>query len=213
MDKWHKILGISLLIAIAIIFLKNCGSDCPELIIDKKEIVSRTEHIDSQIVEIEVKKYKYIDVEVPVYRYYDIFDTTHILTFMDEGFDDLGLRALIYEDSVTDDTVSLHYKIKVYGPLEQISLGYKVHKGYLITKTEIIETEVTKKIKHRLGFYVGLDVGGNLNEFNHFTPVIELSTWKWNYNVGYNLMNKSVIIGARIRIGKKRIINLAGIQN
>ena len=211
MDNWHKVLIISLLVAIAVIFLQKCGSDCPELVIDKKVVVSHTEEIDSQIVDIPVLKYKYIDVEVPVYKHYDVFDTTFILSFMDEGFDDLLPRALIYEDSVTDDTVSLHYKIKVYGPLEQISIGYKVHKGYLITKTETIETEVTKKIKHKLGIYAGLDVGGNLGEFNHFTPTIELSTWKWNYNVGYNLMNSSVIVGARIRIGKKRGINLAGI--
>ena len=221
MNKLSKGLSIALLIAIVVIFLQRCGSDCPELIIDEKVVVSHTTERDSQIVEIEVLKYKYIDVEVPKYRYYNIFDTTYILTFMDEDspvffdddFDDLISESRIYEDSITDDTVSIHYKIKIYGPLEGISLGYKVHKGYLITKTEIIETEVTKKIKHKLGIYAGLDVGGNLGELNHFTPMIELSTWKWNYNAGYNLMNNSIIFGARIRIGKKRDINLASIPN
>ena len=57
MDNLSKGLSIALLVAIAVIFLQRCGSDCPELIIGKKEIVSRTEHIDSQIVEIEVLKY------------------------------------------------------------------------------------------------------------------------------------------------------------
>lgn len=211
MDKAHKILSVSLLAAIAIIFLQRCGSDCPELETEKRVVVSHTTEIDTQIVYVEVPKYRYFDVSVPKPYRVEVLDTTHILSFMDEDFDDLIPGTLMYEDSVTNDTVSLHYKLKIRGILEQISLGYKVHQGYLITKTEIIETEVTKKIKHKLGIYAGLDIGGNLGEFNHFTPTIELSTWKWNYNVGYNLMNSSVIFGARIRIGKKRSINLAGI--
>lgn len=207
MDKLHKGLAIALLIAIAVIFLQKCGSDCPELIVGKKEIVSHVIHYDTVLVEIETPVYRYFKVPVPTpYR-----DTVTFLSFMDEDFDDLPLDIMIYEDSVKDDTVTIYYRLKVRGVLDQIGIGYGLHKSYLITKTETIETEVTKRIKHKLGIYAGLDVGGNLNELNHFTPIIELSTWKWNYNVGYNLMNKSVIIGARIRIGKKRSIKLAGI--
>ena len=211
MDKWHKALGIFLLVAIAVIFLQKCGKDCPELIVDKKEIVSHKTTIDTTW--IEMPKYRYFEIPVPK-PYYDttfIYDTIPFLSFMDGDFDDLPDRPLIYEDTIKRDTLSLCYRLEIRGALEKITLGYKLAPTYSIIKTEIIETETTKKIKYSHGFYAGLDIGGNLGEFNHFSPTIEMATRKYNYNLGYNLMNNSVILGVRVRIGKKSAIKLAGI--
>lgn len=193
MDSWHKILGsIALGALIYIVFLQGCGSHkCPESEI--VEIIKRDSitHIDTNYFDTTIVKYLTVRVPMPYY------DTIYKV----EDFDDFTEYAQVYEDTVSDDTISINYRIKVWGFIDTMQIGYKVFTPFSIVKTTTIETEVVKK-KRFNGIYAGMDVDVGRNGFKRPTPVIEVSTNKINYNLGYNVNDKELRAGIRIKIGK-----------
>lgn len=197
MDNLNKILGGLLIAAlIYIIFLKGCSNhSCPEPEI--VEVIKRDSitHIDT--IRFDTTVVKYLTVRVPMPYY----DTIHESIYKVEDFDDFTEYAQIYEDIVSDDTVSINYKIKVWGFIDTMEIGYRVFAPYSIVKTTTIQTEVVKK-KAFNGIYGGMDVDVGKDGFKRPTPVIEVSTDKINYNLGYNVVDKELRAGIRFRIGK-----------
>ena len=202
MDGYHKALGGLLVLAlIYILFLQQCGSGqrCPEII--KIDTVLNITVYDTTWYD--TTRYKYLTVNIPK-PYYDT-----VLIYR-ENFDELDSEddfvlkyAAIYEDSIKNDTISIYYRAKVRGYLDEFTLGYKIFAPYYIESITTIETEITKEKRFK-GFYAGLDVGGNKSSFTHFSPTLELATRRYNYNIGYNLMDKSLIVGMRARLRFKR---------
>ena len=197
MDNWHKILGsIALGALIYIVFLQGCGSHkCPESEI--VEIIKRDSitHIDTNYFDTTIVKYLTVRVPIPYY------DTIYESIYKVEDFDDFTEYAQIYEDTVSDDTISINYRIKVWGFIDKMEIGYKVFTPFSIVKTTTIETEVVKK-KRFNGIYFGMDVGIGKDGLTHVAPMLELSTAKINYNGGFDFNDKSVMFGARFKIGK-----------
>ncbi len=196
MDKWHKGLGLGLIITlIYIVFLQQCRKS-PE--------------IETEIVKVDTTKYitiydtlwhdttrfNYFDVPVPK-PYYD----TVLVKVNDFDFDeDFILKyPATYTDIISDDTVSIEYTLLVRGYLDDIKIGYKLLQPFLIEQTTLIETEVTKR-EHSTHLYIGIDIGANKDKFGYFTPELELTTRRYNYSAGFNILDKSVIIGLKRRI-------------
>ena len=202
MDGWHKALGGLLVLAlIYILFLQQCGSGkrCPEII--KIDTVLNITVYDTTWYD--TTRYKYLTVNIPK-PYYDT------VLIQRENFDELDSEdnfvlkyAAIYEDSIKNDTISIYYRAKVRGYLDEFTLGYKIFAPYYIESITTIETEITKERRFK-GFYAGLDVGGNKSSFTHFSPTLELATRRYNYNIGYNLMDNSLIVGVKVRLRFKR---------
>lgn len=206
MDKWHKILLASTLILGIMVLLQRCNSECPDISIEKKTVVSHETVIDTTFIEVEKPVYRYFSMPVPAPYRDSVIDTFYVQSFLDEDFDEVFRYASIYEDSIRDDTATLYYKLKIRGILDEVKLGYKLNKISMVNRTDVIETEVTRRIKGRTALYFGMDIGGNKDQFGHMAPMVELHTWRYNYNVGYNLIDKSFIVGMRMRIAKKRKI-------
>jgi len=201
--KLNKVL-VALLGAalIYIIILQGCGGSggepCPEIVaIDTTRNETR---VDTIYIPVKDSTYKYITVRVPV-PYYDtthVFDT--IRTHTIEDFDDLiSERPMIYEDSVSDDTVSIHYRIRTWGFMDKIEIGYRVHNPYYIREQSIIETTLTKAKKLK-GLFAGLDAGMNKQGLVHLEPSVELVTYKNTYNIGYDMVDGAFTAGVRFRI-------------
>lgn len=205
MDGWHKGLGGLLILAlIYILFLQQCGGGqrCPE--ITKIDTVLNVTVYDTTW--FDTTRYKYLTVKIPM-PYYDTvrvpIPTGNYFNEFDQEDDFVLKYPAIYEDSITNDTISIYYRAKVRGYLDEFKLGYKIYAPYSIEKLTIVQTEITRE-KRFNGFYIGLDVGGNKTSFSHFAPMLEVATRKYNYNVGYNLMDQSLIVGMRARLRFKR---------
>ena len=202
MDSKVKILGGLFIIAlIYIIFLKGCGSKdviCPEIDIVKIDTVRYEVVIDTIYDTVTVAKYKYITVEIPI-PYNDITEKIN----PSDNFDDFVTEhPWIYEDSISDDTVSIHYRIRTWGAIDDIELGYKVLTSFYIKERSILETEVTKK-KRFNGIYGGFDIGVSKLGIMHFSPTLEASGQRFSVNIGYDVYDKAFIGGIKTRIGKK----------
>ena len=176
MDNLHKGLGGTLILAlIYIVFLQQCRS--PE--IAETETI-RTDTIKNTIdyTWLDTNTFKLIPAIVPKPIYLTAkTDTEAILKALNidlsiseiknEDFDqDFILKyPATYQDIISDDTVSIHYTAKIRGYLDDIKIGYKLLQPFLVERTTLIETEVTKKGKGCTGLYIGLDVGGNKQSF------------------------------------------------
>ena len=202
MDKWHKILGGALLLAFAyIIFLQGCGAgprgDTREEI---KVVVRDSVHIDTNWYDTTVFKYLTVNIPKPYY------DTTRILlpVYTENDFDQMMSHPAIYEDStVKDDTVTIYYKATIRGYLDDLKLGYKIYKPYLIKKTRTVETEITK-IKRPWTIYAGLDAGANKDGLVHLAPMLELVTPKMTFSGGYDLNDQGFVIGVKAKISFRK---------
>ena len=205
MDNLNKILGGLLVVALVyIVFLQGCGG--------KREVktevvtiirVDSSTYIDT--VKFKVKEFEYVKVRIPMPYYDTIRVSPDNLEDFDESDCDFILNyASIYEDTIKNDTISIYYRAKVRGYLDELTLGYKIFTPYYIQKTTLIETEVTKELKKKAfqGFYFGMDMGIGKDGLTHVAPMLELSTAKVNYNAGFDLNDKSVIVGARFKLGK-----------
>lgn len=201
MDNLHKGLFLSVVVLLGyIVFLQQCKSrDCPEPEIIEVDTVANITVIDTAYYD--TTRFKYLTIDIPRI----IYDTIKItVTGNDPSNFDGNSIVKYYVDTVTDDTISIHYEAKTLGYLEDLKIGYRLLQPYRVDRTTTIETNTTQTIKRRFqGLYLGLDVGGNLNSFNHFTPMVELNMRKYNYNVGYNLMNESYIVGIRVKVSFK----------
>jgi len=200
MDNASKILGGALILAlIYIIFLKGCGDkhSCPKSEIVLVDTVRNEITIDTIRIVNTDTIYKYISIKVPVpYR-----DTVYLKDNYD-NFDDFTVeRPWIYEDTISDDTMSINYWVRSWGYIDSISVGYRPLAQYYIEKKSVLELEVTKR-KAFNGFYFGMDVGIGKDGLSHVAPMLEVSTAKINYNGGFDFNDKAVIVGARFKIGK-----------
>jgi len=208
MDNGHKILSGFLAIAIIIIVLmRSCGNkpinDSAEMTISidtvRHETVYDTTWHDTTT-------FTYITVETPKIKYVTeyIYDTISLPTYSEEDFDEMMRHPAVYEDTrIQDDTVHLYYKATVRGYLDKIKLGYKIVKPFLIESNTIIETEITK-VKRPISFYMGLDVGANASGPTYFAPMAEIVAPKMSYNAGFDIINKSIVIGVKSRISFRR---------
>lgn len=197
MDNWHKILGgIALSALIYIVFMQGCQRQGGNSVIIEVDTVLNETVIDTNW--FDTTRYKYITVNIPKYYY----DTVSISVDNFDNQDDFYVEyASIYEDTIKNDTISLYYRAKVWGFMEELKLGYKIFTPYSIEKTTTIQTEIVKK-KAFQGFYLGMDIGIGKDGLTHVAPMLEVSTAKTNYNAGFDLNDKSVIIGARFKLGK-----------
>lgn len=196
MDKWHKgLVGALILALICIIFLQQCRKS-PEI---ETEIVKVDTTIYITIYDTlwhDTTRFNYFDVPIPK-PYYD----TVLVKVNDFDFDeDFILKyPATYTDIISDDTVSIEYTLLVRGYLDDIKIGYKLLQPFLIEQTTLIETEVTKR-ERSTHLYIGIDIGANKDKFGYFTPELELTTRRYNYSAGFNILDKSVIIGLKRRI-------------
>lgn len=197
MDTWHKGLGALLILAlIYIVFLQQCRK-CPDMETVKIDTTKYITIYDTLWHDSTAFKYVYKSVPKPYY------DTVRITI---EDFDNMDADFVlkypaIYQDIITDDTISIEYTAVVRGYLDKITIGYKFLQPFLIEKTTLIETEVTKVKKKRLtGLYIGLDAGGNKESFGYFKPEVTLSLRKTHYSIGYNIPDKSITAGIKIKI-------------
>lgn len=198
MDNLHKGLGGALLLAlIYIIFLQQCRS--PET----SEIVSidtlRYETVYDTIWK-DTTRFKYVYRSVPKPYYDTILVKISDFEDFDQDKDFILKYPATYQDIITDDTVSIHYTAKIRGYLDDIKIGYKLLQPFLVERTTLIETEVTKKAKGCTGLYIGLDVGGNKESFGYFKPEVTLSLKKSHYSIGYNIPDKSITAGIKVKI-------------
>ena len=202
MDKWHKILGGALLLTlIYIIILQGCGTGPRGGAREEIKVVVRDSvHIDTNWYDTTV--FKYLTVKIPK----PYFDTTRILlpVYTENNFDQMMRHPSIYEDStVKDDTVTIYYKATIRGYLDDLKLGYKIYKPYLINKTRTVETEITK-IKRPWSIYAGLDAGANKDGLIHLSPMLELATPKMTYQAGYDMVDQGFVIGVKAKISFRR---------
>lgn len=193
----NKVLGGALILAlIYIIFMQGCGRQGGNSVIIEIDTVLNETVIDTNW--FDTTRYKYITVNIPKYYY----DTVSISVDNFDNQDDFYVEyASIYEDTIKNDTISLYYRAKVWGFMEELKLGYKIFTPYSIVKSTTIQTEIVKK-KRFQGFYLGMDIGIGKDGLTHVAPMLEISTAKINYNAGFDLNDKSVIIGARFKLGK-----------
>ena len=206
MDNSSKILGGLLAVAILIIILmRGCGEPRQNI---GGEIVVKVDTVRYETVYdtnwYDTTKFKYITVNV-VKPYYD---TTIVYksVYTANDFDQIMSHPSIYEDStIKDDTVTIYYKATVRGFLDDLKLGYKIYKPSLISKTTILETEITKAKKFN-GFYLGLNAGTRLDSVGlfSFTPMLEASFRNINVELGYDIVDGSIEFGIKRRISFRK---------
>lgn len=202
MDNWHKTLGGLLIMAlIYIVFLQQCGTECkPEIVevdtVENVTVYDTTWHNTTRYNYITVKIQKpYFDT-IQIFRG-PIFTGTENFDIPDDKF----MFPSIYKDTVNNDTISLYYKARVRGYLDDLTLGYKIYTPFYIEKTTIVQTVKKNRFK---GFYIGLDAGANKDGLSHFAPTLELAAGRFSYNLGFNIVNQSVIGGMRRKIRFKK---------
>lgn len=207
MDNGHKILGGILVAAlIYIIFLQGCGNDpCPEI----KDTTIVTTVIDTNW--FDTTKVHWTSQSVPI-PYFDTMYSPEIAALIekgrnafvkDEDFDQAFILKYpaIYIDTIRFDTVELYYRAKVRGYLDVIKIGYRLRKPFSVTRTDVFQVNVSEPTKNRYtALYLGMDVGGNKDSFNHFKPELTLSLKNTSYSIGYNIPDKSITAGGKIRI-------------
>ena len=202
-DSRHKILaGLLVAALIYIIFLQGCGKQINE---PTETIIS----IDTVLYETvydttwhDTTTFKYITVKVPIPYY----DTTFVYesVYSANDFDQIMKHPSIYEDSmIQDDTVHLSYRATVRGYLDHLEIGYKIVSPFVVSSTTTIATEITK-IKQPISFYMGLDAGANASGPTYFAPMAEIVTPRMSFNGGFDIINKSVIVGIRTRISFRK---------
>ena len=199
MTNLSKILGGLLIVAlIYIVLMDGCGNSGNGEIVYRDTVLYETT-TDTILVTNTDTVYKTITVHIPV----PYLDSTHRDTtpYVLDDFDEFTEKPQIYEDSVSDDTISITFKATVWGFMDKLELGYRVKQYYAITKTTIIETEITKT-KRFNGFYLGMDVGIIKDSLSHVAPTLEASFRRFNVNVGYDLMDRDIIFGVRAKLGK-----------
>jgi len=201
MDNTSKILGGLLIVAlIYIVFLEGCGgSGGSGVIITSDTVYIETNTTDTIIVPVAKIVLKYIETKIPV----PYLDTTSELAISDSFDDFVSERPMIYQDTISDDSIMIHYKIRTWGFIDKIDIGYSVLNRYYIKERSVLEKIVTKeKIRRFQGIYVGLDVNISDTALTHPTPILELSMRKVNYNIGYDFKDKAIRAGIRVKLGK-----------
>ena len=206
MTSTNKILGGLLIVAlIYIALMQGCGGGWGNGSVIVKSDTVRIETIRVDTIRVPVEKLvtKTIFVKVPV-PYIDTTSDLAIRELTIDDFDDLvHERPMIYQDTVSDDTIAIHYRIRTWGFVDKIDLGYTLKNQYYIKERQVIETQVTNTTAKRFnGFYLGMDIGIGKDGLTHLAPMLEVSTAKINYNGGFDFNDKSVMVGLRFKLGK-----------
>jgi len=201
MDFYHKSLGVLLIAAlIYIIYLTNI-----------KYPQGQSLRIDSTLTTItydtvwrDTTFFKYLSVPIPQpYYRYDTIDSTFYTILLKDTHQfrsDLNKFYIspintinrTYEDTITDDTLTIHYRAEVFGVLHDLSIGYKLLQPLHINATETI-------IKDKTGLYAGASVTGNASKLG---LKYELMVIRKNigYSGGYNIIDKTIEIGIKIKL-------------
>ncbi len=133
-----------------------------------------------------------------------------------EDFDDLVKeRPMVYQDTVSDDTVAIYYRIRSWGFIDKIDLSYAVKNRYYIKEKEVIKIEVTNtKEKKFNGFYFGLNAGTRLDTvgIHSFTPMLEASFRNINIEAGYDLVDGSIEFGIKKRISFRKKLKPTAVE-
>jgi len=195
MDNLHKGLGGTLLLAlIYIIFLQQCSSPGGSEIVKVDTLIHKITYDTNWY---DTTRFKYVYKSVPKPYYDTIFVKRSDFTEQDFIFK----YPATYQDIISDDTVSIHYTAQIRGYLDDIKIGYKLLQPFLVERTTLIETETTKRDKKSSkGLYLGLDVGGNKQSFGYFKPEVTLSLKRYHYSIGYNIPDKSITAGIKVKI-------------
>lgn len=181
---------------IYIVLLQQCGGEkCPAVEISGKDTLVFETVYDTTWHDTT----RYHDFPVPkAVAYYD--------TVWTELVDSSGLVTLtprlltIYEDSITDDTIAIRYRLSLFGEIDKVTLGYKVLSPYYIKESTTLETEVTKIIRPRsTHLFIGADFGGTINVI-HIVPEITFQRKKAGYSLGYDVIDKSIMIGLKQKV-------------
>ena len=207
MDNLSKILGGLLVVALVyIVFLQGCGGKRQSFtgvitVIDSVTVVDT--------VRFDTTTFKYVTVKIPMPYY----DTVRVSIPSGNYFDDFDERESdcdfmleypsVYEDTIRNDTISIHYRATVRGYLDELKIGYKIFTPYYIESITTIEKE-TIKIKRFNGLYGGFDVGISKTGLVHFSPTLEASGQRFSINIGYDVYDKAFIGGIKTRIRLKR---------
>ncbi len=214
MTTTNKILGGLLIVAlIYIAFIQGCGSGK-----GPAETGFRVDTVNIETI-VEVHHYdtayKELIVKIPnrIRDTSTYYDTIAIPYYSDSDFEEMMRYPAMYHDTIKDSLVSIYFTALVRGYLDDMKMGYRILAPRKTVITNIT-TEVAEKKKFN-GLYFGVNIGSPIDtlKFTAFTPMLELSFEKTNFEAGYNFIDKSVIFGIRTRIGKKRNINLVGIKN
>lgn len=204
MDNGHRILSGLLTIAVIVILLmRSCGGGHTSGEVIYRDTVINELTVDTIWLPVKDTVYTYIDVKIPK-PYFDtmtVYDTVKRYTI--EDFDDFIERPQIYEDTISNDTVSIHYNATIWGYMEDMNVGYRLDKQYTIVETRTLETEVTK-VKQSLGLYIGMDVAANADGITHLAPMLSLVMHKMSLDGGYDLNDQSFVLGAKWRISFRK---------
>lgn len=209
-DKGHKVLGGLLGIAIIVaILLGYCKRPSGEICLEIKDTTIVTIVYDTNF--FDTMRVHWTSKSVPV-PYFDTMYPPEIMELIERGrnafvrnedFDqDFILKyPALYIDTIKFDTVEIYYNAKVRGYLDAINLGYRLRKPFSITQTDVYSINVIETAKNRhTALYLGLDVGGNKDKFGYFKPEATLTTKNASYSVGYNIPDKSITAGAKIKL-------------
>ncbi|KKN36699.1 hypothetical protein LCGC14_0770870 [marine sediment metagenome] len=209
-DKGHKVLGGLLGVAIIIaVLLGTCKRPSGEVCLEIKDTTITTTVNDTNWHDTTIVHWDSKPVPVP---YFDTMYPPEILELIERGrnafvrgedFDESFILKYpaIYIDTIYFDTVAVYYRAKVRGYLDAIKVGYRLRKPFSITQTDIYRIEVSEPAKKRYTvLYLGLDVGGNKDSFGYFKPELSLMMKNTSYSVGYNIPDKSITAGAKIKL-------------
>lgn len=202
MTNTNKILGGLLIAAlIYIALMEGCNNRWSKPEIVRVDTVRNEITTDTIVIINTDTVIKYISINVPV----PYLDTTYVpKTVTVVNFDDFTIeRPWIYQDTITDDTMSINYWIRSLGYIDSISIGYRPLAQYYIETKSVLELEVTKQ-KRFNGIYGGFDVGVSKLGIVHFSPTIEASGQRFSVNIGYDVYDKAFIGGVKTRIRLKR---------
>lgn len=209
-DNGHKILGGLLGIAIAIaILLGYCKKPSGEICLEIKDSTIVTTVNDTNWKDTLRTRWKTVPVPVP---YFDTMYPPEIMELIERGrnafargedFDQnfiLKYPAL-YIDTIYFDTIVIYYNAKVRGYLDAMEVGYRLRKPFSVTQTDVYRVNMQESAKKRpVALFGGLDIGGNKDSFSYFKPELTLMLKNTSYSIGYNIPDKSITAGAKIKL-------------
>tara|TARA_R110002012_G_scaffold93731_3_gene227410 strand:+ start:6869 stop:7423 length:555 start_codon:yes stop_codon:yes gene_type:complete len=168
-----------------ILFLSMCSD--PEVITETKiENFSDTTIIRDTVIKEIVKNHYHVKPS----SVDTVFLTPEYVASLDSFFFKINDTILNADITVFSESTPL------------INFKYKVKKFELKEKIVIKDSTIYEPLKNH--FFLGAQIGGNQNSFI-FAPKIEMLSKKdYLYSVGYDLLNKSVLIGLSKKISFKR---------
>ena len=128
MTTLSKILATFLFAALVyIVVMQGCNGGSGDIITsDTVTVYIKTTDTIIERIDVEKIVLKYIRVNVPV----PYLDTTSKPTELEEFDDFFKERPMVYQDTISDDTVLIHYRIRSWGFIDKIDIGYALKNNY-----------------------------------------------------------------------------------